>query len=152
MKTFMTGAVLAGMWTSSATAKDDLVTHVSQCVGRMSAQIEHQWLFQDSPTDMMETQRAHLIDVLQALTTSANASKVLSGRIDAKMAHATLLTKAAFGRDERSARWAKQRALQAIQNCGDLVFAPDAPGRNVTQDSPEMPVATVTQDTWKTSQ
>jgi hypothetical protein len=109
---------------STAEAEDTLLRHVTECVGRLSAQMEHHWLFQDKSSDQIERQRAHLVDILETLTTAQNAGTVLSDRIDAKMAHASLLTRAAFSDDPRTAQWAENRAFQQIRMCNDITLTP----------------------------
>ena len=112
---------------SIAEAENPLLRHVSECVGRFSAQMEHHWLVQDKSSDQIERQRAHLVDILETLTTSENATAVLSGRIDAKLAHASLLTRATFSDDPRTARWAGNRAAHHIQMCNDIALMPPDP-------------------------
>ena len=121
MKTLCLGLTLVGA-ALPAQAVDDLTRHVSTCVGRYSAQMEHHWLFQDMPSDRIERERSHLIDILETLTTADNAVQVLSGRIDAKLAHASLLTRATFSGDPRLARWAARRAEQHMALCNDITL------------------------------
>ena len=125
LKTLGLSLVLA-LAATSARSDIDLVQHVSTCVGRYSAQMEHHWLFEDMPTTTIERQRAHLIDILETLTTPENAHSVLSRRIDAKMAHASLLTQAVFGLNTRVNTWAKARAASQLRACSDITLARDA--------------------------
>ena len=109
---------------SAAPAQDAFLHHVTTCVGRMSAQMEHNWMFQDVPSDQIELQRAHLIDILDSMTTSDNAGRILSRRIEAKFAHSSLLTQAAFAGDTRMRAHADRRASANIQACADIMLLP----------------------------
>ena len=106
----------------AARADDSFLAHVATCVGRFSAQMEHHWLFQDTPTTRIETERAHLIDILEAVTTPENASDVLSMRIEAKLAHAALLTRAVFATQGKSSALATARVDTQLQACGDILL------------------------------
>lgn len=126
LKTLAFSLILAGL-TSGAQADSGLVRHVSECVGRLSAQMEHHWMFQDASSDEVERQRAHLIDILDTLTTPETATGILAGRIDAKMAHAALLTRAVFSDDPKTGRWAAAQAERNIRLCGDILLPPTRP-------------------------
>lgn len=126
LKTLGFSLMMAGL-ASGVQADGGLLRHVSECVGRMSAQMEHQWMFPDDSSDEVERQRAHLIDILDALITPETATKVLAGRIDAKMAHASLLTRAVFSDDPKTGRWAKAQAERNIRLCGDILLPPPMP-------------------------
>lgn len=122
LKTIALGLVLM-LSTAQAHAQDGLLHTVATCVGRLSAQMEHHWLFEDKSSDIVETQRAHMIDILQALTTSDNARFVLSHRIDAKHAHASLLTRASFSTDPKVVKWAHTQSERQIAACNSLTLA-----------------------------
>jgi hypothetical protein len=124
LKTLGCASLITFLAVTAAKPEDDLLRRVTDCVGRLSAQIEHQWLLSDLPTEQIETQRAHLEDILDALVTPDSATRVLSNRIDAKFAHASLLTQAAFSSDDRRARWAEKRAEQELLQCGGLLLQP----------------------------
>lgn len=124
LKTFGFASLCTLFAATAAKPEEDLLRRVTDCVGRLSAQIEHHWLLSDQPTDGIETQRAHLVDILDALVTPETARQVLSNRIDAKMAHASLLSHAAFSEDDRRARWAEKRAKQEFVQCGTILLQP----------------------------
>lgn len=126
LKTFSVGLSLACL-ASTAQADAGLLRHVTECVGRLSAQMEFHWMHQDKPSDRIERQRADLIDILEALTTQENATQVLAARIDAKMAHASLLTQSVFSQDSRIATWAADHAERNIDACSDILLEPPAP-------------------------
>lgn len=128
LKTLCLSLSLVGL-APQARADESLLRQVSECVGRFSAQMEHLWLVQDGAPDVIERQRAHLIDILETLTTTENATRVLAGRIDAKVAHASLLSRATFSGDSRISAWAAARAEDNIRLCGDIVLMPAEPTR-----------------------
>jgi hypothetical protein len=92
------------------------------CVGRLSAETEHAWLMGDPAAENLESQRATFISLLSAVTSQNEARRVLTYRIQVKMAHASLLTLATFGADEvRSAR-ARVLAGQYLRSCQNLLL------------------------------
>lgn len=137
LKTIGLGLVLM-LSAAPALAQDSLLHNVATCVGRLSAQMEHYWLFSDKSSDDIETQRDHLIDILEALTTHNNERYALSHRIDAKFAHASLLTRASFSTDPKLATWAHAQSERQIAACSDLTLAsapPIQPKRNLARDA-----------------
>ena len=137
---------------TAAKPDNDLLRRVTDCVGRLSAQIEHHWLLSDQPTEQIETQRAHLIDIQDTLMTPDTATKILSKRIDAKMAHATLLTQAAFSDDDRRATWAEKRAKQELSQCGTILLEPAPESVAIADSTHVSDIAAVNQGTWQASQ
>lgn len=136
----------------AAKPQEDLLRRVTDCVGRLSAEIEHQWLISDQPTELIERQRSHLVDILDTLITPESAMRILSNRIDAKMAHASLLTQAAFARDKRRAQWAEKRAEQELDQCGTILLHPTPETAATLGGTGISSVESVNQDTWQASQ
>lgn len=98
------------------------------CAGRLSAQVEHQWLMRDAAASVTGAQKDQFTDLLATVVTDQNATALLALRIEAKQAQATLLRRATFNADARDARWAGARAAQGIAACVSLVPNPqDAP-------------------------
>jgi hypothetical protein len=118
----------------------------------LSAQIEHHWLLSDKPTEQIEVQRAHLVDILDALVTPNSATQILSKRIDAKMAHATLLTQAAFSEDERQAAWAEKRAKQELLQCGTILLQPSGESVAIAGSTRVSKIESLNQGAWQASQ
>jgi len=52
--------------TSAFSAEDQLRTFAN-CSGRLTAQLEHQWLMQTDDIDQTERQRAQLVELLNAV-------------------------------------------------------------------------------------
>lgn len=152
LKTLGFAAFITCLATTAAKPDDDLLRRVTDCVGRLSAQIEHHWLMSDQPTEQMQTQRAHLVDILDTLTTPDTATRVLAKRIDAKMAHASLLTQAAFSEDERRAGWAEKRAEQELAQCDTILLQPARESLAMAAQGPDSGLGPVNQQAWPASQ
>lgn len=152
LKTFGYATCLTCLAATAAKPEEDLLRRVTDCVGRLSAQIEHHWLLSDQPTEPIEMQRAHLIDILDALMTPDTATKILSKRIDAKMAHATLLTQAAFSENDRRAAWAEKRAKQELSQCGTILLQPTPESVAIADSSHISEIEPVKREAWQASQ
>ena len=116
-------ALLVALSAGPLKADVPLRDHVATCVGRLSAQMEHYWLIHDQAADRVEADRAGLIDILQALTTRDTAPDILANRINAKVAHAALLTRASFSMDAKVSHWASRQAEAHLSACDGLVLA-----------------------------
>lgn len=108
--------------TRPASAREDLLYTFATCAGRFSALMEHQWLMSDPAADITEAERARMISILEAIVTPETEAHTLNIRIDAKVALATLLTRAAFNRDARDSVWATRRAETLIGTCRALML------------------------------
>ncbi|MCB1333183.1 MAG: hypothetical protein KDK26_05910 [Roseivivax sp.] len=95
------------------------------CTGRLSATMEHQWLMSDPKADETEAMRAYFVSLLTASMEDSGMDprEVLNLRIEAKMAHARLLTRASFARDARDARTAQRMAAQYVAACRSLLLS-----------------------------
>jgi len=76
----------------------------AHCAGRFSAELEHAWLVGKSGT-AAASGRSQMIALLEAVSPVSGLAprELLAARIDAKMAHAALLTRAVFRGDRRAA-------------------------------------------------
>ena len=101
---------------------DPLVSAFASCAGRFSAELEHAWLMQDARTDEIAHRRDAFIDLLNATVPDDRWQKALHLRIDAKVAHAQLLSAAAFSRDADRIRWAARRAKFEIDYCNGFLL------------------------------
>ncbi|MEO0752911.1 MAG: hypothetical protein AAFY25_14045 [Pseudomonadota bacterium] len=106
----------------SATTHPNLMDTMTVCAGRMSAEMEFAWLLSDPDADWYQTQRLRFLDILTALGPAPDPSHQLALRIDAKMAHAGLLTTAHFGTDATRAMWAKRHAVQQRMTCQTMLL------------------------------
>lgn len=152
LKTLVCAVSLTCLATTAAKPDEDLLRRVTDCVGRMSAQIEHHWLLSDQPTEQIEMQRSHLVDILDALTSPDSATRILSNRIDAKMAHAALLTQAAFANDGRRAKWAEKRAEDELALCGTILLKPPHDVSAKMDRTQVSEIDAVNQGAWQASQ
>lgn len=98
----------------------------ASCLGRYSAQMEHEWLMGRDGADASERRRLFesLLDAIQmdAQDAGLNGSDILHIRIEAKFAQARLLQLATFSDDTRRAGQARLRAHALLGNCQALVF------------------------------
>ncbi len=103
--------------------EDDPLRFFATCAGQLSAQMEFQWLMADPAADETQTHRSRMLELLEAVAPTDPGPEVLSWRINAKMAHAALLTRAAFGTEPGDANWARARAAAAIRTCTGLLLS-----------------------------
>ncbi|KMW56412.1 hypothetical protein AIOL_001366 [Candidatus Rhodobacter oscarellae] len=87
------------------------------CAGRLSALMEHQWMFDGAASEETEHSRALVIDILDAMMPADRGRDVLSWRIEAKVAHSALLTRASFAQEPRDRIWAARTALRLTEDC-----------------------------------
>ena len=92
------------------------------CAGRFSAQMEHSWLFGKSDPSDFEQDREMMLMLIDAIMPDTDRIRVMDWRINAKQAHAMLLTRAAYTIDGADAVWAETRAEAAIAECRDLLL------------------------------
>lgn len=123
IKTFTPIGLLAFLALSApAPAQADIenpLRYFASCAGRLSAQMEHEWLLADQNSDQTESHRAAMISLLDATMGPDDGRQVLAWRIEAKAAHSQLLTRATFREDT----WAKDRAVQMVQACTSIMMS-----------------------------
>jgi len=122
LKTLLSGLVLALVFQNPVVAGKDIAWTFATCTGRLSAQMEHQWLINDPAADRTKAQRAAMISLLEATTPPGQGRRVLSYRIDAKYAQSVLLTRATFNDDAEDALWARGRAEAEVAACVGLLL------------------------------
>ncbi|MEL6533427.1 MAG: hypothetical protein AAFQ06_10330 [Pseudomonadota bacterium] len=101
----------------------DPVTFFAHCAGRLSAELSHQWMRSDPSSDDTEALHRATLSILQAITPTDHARGVLSMRVDARNAHAGLLTRG-YARGDA---WARERAAARLAECAALVLGPSEP-------------------------
>ena len=121
LRTAFAGFAL-GILALPVTAGDDLLRTFASCAGRLSAQMEHQWLMSDPASDRTEVQRSAMLALVAAVMPPDAGHDVLAWRIDAKQAQAVILTRATFNDDPDDAAWAAQRAEAQIASCKGLLL------------------------------
>ena len=97
----------------------DPLREFATCTGRLSAQMEHEWLLQDNAAEATEAYRATMIELVQAVMEPGQGRSVLQWRVDAKLAHAALLTRATFKEDQ----WAAVQAQRLVLSCTSLLVS-----------------------------
>lgn len=118
MRVLKTLVVLLLMMPAPGRATDDpLLRAFASCAGRFSAELEHAWLLNDTRASEFEAHRSAFIDLLNATVPTDQLRRTLHIRIDAKVAHAGLLTQATFSPNQRRALWAVRRAESEIGYC-----------------------------------
>ena len=126
MSALRTLAVATGIALCSSTpspAEDDVLRMLASCTGRLSAQLEYQWLLQDPEADRTEHARATMADLLEAVTEPETARQALHLRIIAKEAQSRLLMRAMFNGDRDDAAWARRRATDQVTACAGLLLS-----------------------------
>ena len=140
MKTLPCLALLIASVAGPARSDETWADRFAACTGRLSAQMEHQWLLSDTRADQTKALRARMIEVLDAVTTEDSDVQLMALRLEAKYAHAALLNHATFGRDERYAAAAQALAEQSIALCVGLMIGNPAGERHASQSvRPERP-------------
>lgn len=91
------------------------------CTGRLSALMEHQWLLAPAEAEMTRHHRHMMIELLQAVMPQGGARDVLSLRIEAKYAQASLLTRATFNADAQDAAQAGAASERMLSQCAALL-------------------------------
>lgn len=93
------------------------------CAGRLSAVMEYQWMFDGPASEQTKTQRAAVIDLVEAIMPPDRGREVLQWRISAKMAQSALLTRAVFNDDPNDAAWASAQAARFERACTGLLLS-----------------------------
>ncbi len=101
---------------------DTIVSTFATCAGRFSAEMEHAWLVYDERAEEYEHRRGQFIDLLNAIVPQDQLRATLHLRVDAKMAHAQLLSQASFSEDADRSAWAIRRAKSEIDYCAGFLL------------------------------
>ena len=83
--------------------------------------MEHQFLIDGPASEETRKRRDALADILDAITPAGGESRALALRIEAKAAHAALLSQATFGRDPSNR--AALLAERLIALCSDFLLS-----------------------------
>ena len=122
LKTLFAAFISVASSVTPLRAGEDIVWTFASCTGRLSAQMEHQWLVSDPASETTKARRAAMISLLEAVMTPDQGHTVLARRIEAKHAHLQLLTRAYFNLDIDDAAWAQKRAESEIAACASLML------------------------------
>ena len=94
----------------------------ADCTGRLSAQMEHQWIVDPPASDLTRSQRGRMIELLEAAMLPEDGRRVLIRRIEAKMAQAQLLTRARYDAHPGQAARAQALADRQLSACLSLLL------------------------------
>ncbi len=122
MKTSLKAGILAITLCGQAAAEDRLSWTFAACAGRFSAELEHSRLMGGAEDVDYQGSRQAFVALAEAASSPEAGRKLLSRRIDAKIAQARLLQAATFQDDERRANYAKQTAAAYIRSCRNLLL------------------------------
>ena len=106
---------------SFAMSQGDLSLTFAECAGRLSAEVEHSWLFPDRPSDQLDHEHRQFVDLVDAVAIPDDP-QVLHHRIAAKFAHADLLKMATFGIDPDASKNATKTAQKQVAVCRQLLL------------------------------
>lgn len=125
IKTLASAAIIALTGPATATANTELISTFAGCTGRLSAQLEYEWLMLDANASNTETKRDGLAQILDLLmhTGQSGDAEILSLRINAKYAQAQLLQRATFNADPDDARRARRAAVENVADCAALLLS-----------------------------
>ena len=117
LKTFLLVSAMALNGPMAAFANTGLTDTFATCVGRFSAQMEHEWLMHSDAADVTEQRRDAMDALLNAVMPADEARGVLARRIEAKFAHAALLQRSVFRGETEDAEWARSYAAALLDDC-----------------------------------
>lgn len=126
LKTFLLGMVLGGSLAAPvalAQSQDDQLRFFASCAGRLSAQMEFQWMFDGAASEQTKQQRAGVLEILEAMIPQGRGPEVLTWRIEAKQAQAALLTRGIFNENQKDAQMAQRLALRQISECRAVLLS-----------------------------
>ncbi|MEO9896087.1 MAG: hypothetical protein ABJD13_06065 [Paracoccaceae bacterium] len=119
LKTFGFVSVLA--MTSAGVASQaraaDTLSLFAQCAGRFSAEMEFAWLMGNQDSETPKRLRSHFVDMIDAVLMPDDGPNVLARRIEAKVAHTALLSRAQFSQNPTEMRVAAQTAERDVAFC-----------------------------------
>ncbi|MEP6018958.1 MAG: hypothetical protein ABJ251_10835 [Paracoccaceae bacterium] len=95
----------------------DTLSLFAQCAGRFSAEMEFAWLIGDQDSEIPKQLRSHFIDMIDAILAPGDGPNVLARRIEAKVAHTALLSRAQFSENPTEIRIAAQTAERDVAFC-----------------------------------
>lgn len=124
MKTILAYFAIVVSLASTARAQDyaQLQTFAT-CAGRLSAVMEHQWMFDGDASEQTKAQRATVLELISAIMEPNMGRQVLNWRLMGKQAHNVLLTRATFNDDASDAIWARDQATLFERECTSLLLS-----------------------------
>lgn len=123
LKTLLSAAFIAVVAAGPGAAADHRLREVAHCTGRLSAQLEHEWLMRDDTAERTARLRSGFAEVLASLTPPGKEAMAMGLRIAAKHAQARLLTRATFNPDRAESARALRRARAEIRICEGMLLS-----------------------------
>lgn len=118
LRTLLPGAASALVLSGAlAAAQEADLRWFADCTGRLSAEMEHQWLLSDPASDRTEQRRDEMWDLALAVMPEGAEAQAMGWRVQAKQAQAALLSQARFGTDPALAGQARARAATLAGQC-----------------------------------
>lgn len=105
-----------------AESDGELMKTFAYCAGRLSAEMEHAWLFGGDAADRIAQRREATLALLAAVAGDPDTGPALDYRIHAKHAHARLLRDATFQSDPERAERARRLAATRIRACSSFLL------------------------------
>lgn len=99
-----------------ADAAQDQLHFFATCTGRLSALMEHQWMFDGPGSDITKDRRDDMLSLVEAVARPDDSRRILIWRVEAKHAQAALLEQAAFGTGP-TAQTAQRQSDRLMQDC-----------------------------------
>ena len=115
-------SMVSGLAHAQAPTPSDPLRVFATCAGRLSAQMEFEWMFDGPASEVTEARRGTVLEILDAMMPPDGGRTVLNWRIEAKMAHASLLRRSRFANDPRFALRAKRLAARNLATCDALLL------------------------------
>ena len=122
MKRIILSSLVALMCGAPLAANPTLPHLFAGCAGRFSAELEHAWLTSRTEASRYEAQRQTFITLLEAVQPETDVRRLMSYRIENKMAQASLLTVANFSLNAQRAERARRLARQHLKTCEQLLL------------------------------
>jgi hypothetical protein len=120
MKTLMFAVLLAPV--PDLAAGGPLFSVFATCTGRYSAELEHAWLYGHEAPEEIGQRRQSFEHLLDAAMPDDQRASALDLRIQAKVAHAGLLSQAVLSDNADLSAWALRRARKEIAFCAGLLL------------------------------
>jgi hypothetical protein len=120
LETFL--AVLTLGLTAGPARADPWLHHFATCAGRLSAQMQEQWMFDGPGSEQTEAQLAAMVSLMEASMAPGNGRQALGWRVNAKVVQRALLHQARFSQDTRIAKTAAARAEALTAECRAMLL------------------------------
>ncbi len=115
--------IIAILWLpTAAQAASDLHQQFAQCVGRLSAQIEHDTKVQAERIGETKSLLAAFQDLTEATALQTHWRDTIDMRVRAKLAHQAILNRTIESTKSSEARWAERRAAAEIARCRSFLL------------------------------